>query len=335
MVPVLFPRCRSGWRAAPLRAIRLSVAGLCLSSAALAGPAPKVVADIAPVQSLVAIVMAGVGTPSLLVPVDASPHSLALKPSQARALSEADFVVWVGPELEPWLDHPLDSLAPDAARLSLLDDGGAEPLPFRQGMAVEGHDDHDDHADHDDHDDHEGDEHGHHHGDEDPHAWLDPAIGRKWLGAIAAQLAEVDPENAGTYRANAEAGQVELLTLERSVAAELAPVRDRAFVTGHDAFQYFEHRFGLNWVGSVAGGDATAPGPRRIAELRDVLAERDVVCAFSDPQVSDKLLRAVIEGTDIRLGTMDPIGRTLPEGPAHYAALITGLADALKGCVAE
>ncbi|MGR3636002.1 MAG: metal ABC transporter solute-binding protein, Zn/Mn family, partial [Shimia sp.] len=134
---------------------------------------PRVVADIAPVHSLVVQVMEGVGTPDLLMQPTVSPHGYALRPSEARALQNADLVFWVGHELTPQLEGVFESLAGDAHAVGLLDQKETVRYNFRSAEDYEisseddhGHGDHDDHADHDDHDDH--DEHGH--DDHDDHA---------------------------------------------------------------------------------------------------------------------------------------------------------------------
>ena len=71
---------------------------------------PQVVASIKPVHSLVAAVMEGVGTPDLIVGGAASPHAYALKPSQAKSLEEADLIFWIGPELESFLEKPIETI---------------------------------------------------------------------------------------------------------------------------------------------------------------------------------------------------------------------------------
>ncbi|MCR9147900.1 MAG: zinc ABC transporter substrate-binding protein [Rhodobacteraceae bacterium] len=157
--------------------LSLSVVASLLGGTALAD-APRVAADIAPVHSLVARVMQGVSAPTLIVPPGASPHEYSLRPSQAAALQEADLVFWVSPELTPWLDGAVETLAPNATVTELLEAEGATRLPFREDALFEahahgddahsdaghdehGHDDHDhDHDDHD-HDDHDHDDHGH------------------------------------------------------------------------------------------------------------------------------------------------------------------------------
>ena len=155
-----------------IRASFLSVAAAIALASAAQADAPRVVTDIAPVHGLVARVMQGVGEPELIVPAGASPHSYALRPSQAAALSQANVVFWVGHELAPWLEGSLETLAGDAHVTELLDVPGTKTFEFREGATFEGHDHHDDegHDDHghNDHDDHAHDDHGH--DDHDEHA---------------------------------------------------------------------------------------------------------------------------------------------------------------------
>ncbi|MEL7167407.1 MAG: zinc ABC transporter substrate-binding protein [Pseudomonadota bacterium] len=143
-----------------------------LIPSALWAEVPKVAVDIAPVHSIVAAVMDGVGTPDLIVAPGASPHGYSMRPSEARALDQADVVVWIGAGLTPWLDGPIDALSDGATVLTLLETEGTETRPYREGATFEaGHEGHD-HGDHDDHghedvaakDDHDHD-HDHDHED--------------------------------------------------------------------------------------------------------------------------------------------------------------------------
>ena len=151
----------------------LSTTAILLGGSALAD-VPNVAVDIAPVHSLVARVMDGVGTPELIVQTGASPHSYNLRPSEASALQDADLVFWVGEDLAPWMEDAIDNLAADATVTTLLEAEGITLLDFREGALFEAHDhsDHDDHGEHDDHAEH--DDHGdekdhddHDHGDHD------------------------------------------------------------------------------------------------------------------------------------------------------------------------
>ncbi|MBO6895809.1 MAG: zinc ABC transporter substrate-binding protein [Shimia sp.] len=181
--------------------------------------APKVVTDIAPIQALVSRVMAGVGTSEQLLPANVSPHDYAMRPSEARALQNAELVIWVGAELTPMLEESIESLAGDAATLELLHLNGTRELEFRESetfleMSLGGkdphnhgdehHAEHEEHADHDDHDDHEEhDDHAHdahaehkeghddHHEEHDAHGSHD---GHSHEGVDP--HAWLDPENA-------------------------------------------------------------------------------------------------------------------------------------------
>lgn len=141
--------------------IALSVTAGLVAGTAMA-EVPRVAVDIAPVHSLVARVMDGVGDPDLIVTPGASPHEYSLRPSQARALQDADLVFWMGEELTPWMDGALDALSDEAQVTSLLDLEGTHTLPFREGALFEAHDHGDEteaHHGHEDADGHEEDGH--------------------------------------------------------------------------------------------------------------------------------------------------------------------------------
>lgn len=314
-------------------------AAVVAASAAPLIAAPRVTTDIAPVQSIVAAVMQGVGAPDLIVPPGASEHGYALRPSEAQSLENAALVVWVGPRLTPWLSGPLDALAPDAARLTLTETPGLNLLAVRLGGPFEpdthdhGHDEAAGHADHD----HAGDA-AHDHPEKaagtDPHIWLDPLNAAAIAKAAAAELSLIDPDNAAAYAANADAFAAEMTALTAEIEAQVAPLRGQAFFVFHDAYQYFENRFDLRAAGSIALNDAEAPRAPRVAEIRDRIAEGDVVCVFAEPQFEPKLIATVIEGSAARTGTLDPLGAGLEPGTALYPALLRGLAGDLADCLA-
>ena len=303
--------------------------------------APRVAVDIAPVHSLVARVMDGVGTPDLIVQPGASPHEYSLRPSEATALQNADLVFWIGPDLTPWLTDTIETLAPDAAVTELLEADGTIELAFREGALFEAHDhddeDHDDHADeeagHDDHDDEETGHDKHDDGAHDPHAWLSPQNAMTWLNVIAGQLSAADPENAGSYFANAAAGRTEIEALIDEVTATLDPVRDGQFVVFHDAYQYFESDFDFPASGAISISDASDPSPARIAEIQGRIAEQGINCVLAEPQFNPGLVATVLDGTQAQTGILDPLGSDLEPGPALYPQLIRNLSTALAGCM--
>lgn len=330
--------------------------------AALAGPAgaaPRVVADIPPVHSLVARVMAGVGAPELLTPPGASPHGHALRPSEAERLEAAELVFWIGEALTPQYEPAIEALAADAVAIELMAAEGVRALPFREGARFDAHDhgahdeehhaEHEDHAaeaaaqpgdaaareDHDHDHDHDAaaDAHDHDHAGADPHVWLDPENARAMLSAISAALSAADPANAAAYAANAEAGRAELAALIPEIEAALAPARGRPFVVFHDAYHHFEARFGVEAAGAISLSDAAAPGPQRLEALRGLVREADVACIFAEPQFDPKLAALVAEGTKARVATLDPLGAGLTPGPDLYPALLRDIAAGLAACL--
>lgn len=287
---------------------------------------PTVVADIPPVHALVAQVMGDLGAPELLLAKGADEHDFQLKPSQAGAVADADLVVWIGPELTPWLDGAMDSRPEGAASLALLDAEGTMRRAYGEAKA-------DDHGHEEEHADEAGHDHGHDHGSEDPHAWLDPGNAQVWLGLIAADLGKLDPENAATYAANATAAGERIAALDAELQALLAPVKDMPVVTFHDAYGYFSDHYGLTFAGSIALGDASSPGAARLSELRGELEAGGVVCLFPEVQHDPALVEQLAEGTTVRIGgALDPVGSALDAGPGAYAALLGGIARTIADC---
>lgn len=324
-----------------LRSLTVAVS---LSAALLAGStlsaqsAPKVIASIVPVHALVAGVMDGVAEPELLLSGQTSEHQASYSPQQIKALSEADLVFIIGHGLELKLDELSGSEAVKGRSFfELADVEGLTKLPIRQGGAFEKHV----HHEGEDHDHEETgqaeeghDEHDHGKAAFDPHVWLDPANAQVMVAAISAQLSKVDPANAERYAVNAAALAMDLGGLTKELAKELEPVKTAPFVVYHDAYQYFETRFGLAAAGSISDFSGNEPSAQRLKEVRDKLKAVKAVCVFREPQFSDKATMTVIEGTSARDGVLDPIGSGLPPGKDAYGLLLRGLAKNLKSCLA-
>jgi len=150
---------------------------------------------------------------------------------------------------------------------------------------------------------------------------------------IAGQLSAVDPDNAGTYFANASAARAELETLTAEISATLDPVRGHSFIVFHDAYQYFEQSFDFPASGAISLGDASDPSPARIAEIQRRIREEGVDCVLSEPQFNPGLVATVLDGTEAETGVLDPLGADLDVGPTLYPQLIRNLASTLAGCL--
>lgn len=294
---------------------------LCLVGSMPLSAAPRVVSSIAPIHSLVAGVMDGVGEPTLLIPANASPHAYALKPSDARALSQAQLVVWIGERLEPVLEQPLESLAGNARVVELSRLEGIHLLPGREGGIW---------ADAD-HSAEEG--HQHEHGNLDTHLWLSPENARVIVAAVAERLSAMDAAHAEQYRANARAMNERITALERQLKQELEPLRVRPYIVFHDAYHYFEDAFSLHPAGAISVSPDRTPGARRLSEIRQVIRERGAVCVFSEPQFRPATVTVVLEGTGARAGVLDPLGASLRPGKELWFLLMQQLATNLRSCM--
>ncbi len=307
-------------------------------SVAPAVAAPKVVASIVPVHSLVASVMAGAGTPDLLLSGQTSEHQASFSPQQIKLLGDADVVFIIGQGLELKLDQLNGTEAVKGRRfVELSSVKGLVTLPVRQGGAFEKHEHHDgEEAGHDHEDGHDADHDADHDAGKatfDPHLWLDPANAKVMAAAIAEELSKADPGNAAVYAKNASTLGEGLDALAAELGKELAGLGDKPFVVQHDAYQYFEARFGLQAAGSIADISANDPSAQRLKEVRDKLRAVHAVCVFREPQFSDKAANLVTEGTPARASVLDPVGATLTPGMEAYGTLLRTLARNLKSCL--
>jgi len=285
---------------------RLFAVLLLFASPAWATP-PRVVTDIAPVHSLVATVMGDLGTPELLLPPDVDPHHFQLRPSQARLLTDADLLIWMGPDLTAWMERISQNLS-SGAQLQLLT---LETLASR----IE-----------------DGPTDSHGHGTLDPHAWLDPMNALAFVAAISAALSAIDPDNAGIYAANASDAVSSINALSDAVQARLAPARGAVLIPYHDAYRYFLSRYGLQAAGSIADHDAAQPSAARLRDIQAILASAALGCIFTEPGRNTDLVTGLTGNARIKIRTLDPIGATLDPGPGLYPTLITNMANTIAAC---
>ncbi len=176
--------------------------------------------------------------------------------------------------------------------------GGAPSSLAFLGVADSGDEGHEEHG-HEEEDDHghEEDEHGHDHGPLDPHFWFDPVRVKLAVNEIAAQLAALDPDNAGYYYQNAAAYGDRLDELHSWIQeqVDVIPPEQRLLVTSHDSLSYLAAAYGFQIVGLVIPSLAThvEPSADHIADLVDVIRDNDVPAVFGETTVSEKLAQAV------------------------------------------
>lgn len=295
---------------------------LTLAPATARAEPPAVVASFKPIHSLVAAIMEGVGTPSLIVKGAASPHTYALTPKDAAALQDAKLIFWVGDGMEHFLHKAIDTLPQDARSVELAGIEGLTILPMREGGVWDEHM-------------HAGEEAGEEHEEEpyDGHLWLDPANAKLMAQTIVNELSAADPTDAAAYQANGNRLQARLDQLDRQITASLTPVKDVPFIVFHDAYQYFDRHFGLAGVGSITVNPEQPPGAKRLNEIREKIVNQQARCVFREPNFEPALVDMVVADTAARTGVLDPEGAALTEGPELYFQLMRGIADSLKACL--
>lgn len=308
--------------------VRASAVCVAVIVAVLAGtPAAgsdRIVASIKPVHSLVAAVMGKTGKPFLIIRGGTSPHSYTLKPSVAKKIRRAKIIFWIGERLESSLIKPIEALGKNARLVTLSRSPGLKALAFRAGGLFEKHEP-------EGHDHSEKAHPGEH--ETDNHFWLDPVNAGKFITRIERALSAADPVNRTRYQANARALDTKLATLSAQIETQLQPMRGRPFIVFHDAYRYFENRYGLKALGTIVVNPDRKPGARRLSAIRKKIRASGAICVFSEPQFTPSLIRVVTQGTNARTATLDPIGARLQDGPNLYFELMRNMATAFANCL--
>ena len=297
-----------------------------------------IVATITPIHSIVSGVVGDTLNVNLMVPGIVSPHTYTLKPSQRRLLDEADIVFLIDKNFETFLAKTLEVLPENVRVVSLSNADGLNILKYREGGVWEAHA----HSDGDEHEHHDHG-HGHEHGKDkhdghdthamDLHFWLDPQNAIVLTKIVAKELGKMYPESRMSFKRNAKKQIQAFENLDKKLETSLKVINQRPFMVFHDAYQYFENRYGLNAVGSITVNPDRPISAKRIKEVRTKLAQSGATCIFSEPQFNNKLVDTVIEGLDVKSAVIDPLGVDEKPGEALYPAMMQKLALNLTKCL--
>ena len=263
----------------------------------------------------------GVTETEVLLPDGASEHDYSLRPSDVKRLQNADLVVWVGPEMEAFMQKPVSKL-PGAKQVTIAQLEDVKPLLMK---SIHGDDDDHDHAEKSDED--------HHHGDFNMHLWLSPEIARATAVAIHGKLVELMPQSRAKLDANLKDFEAQLASTETQVGNELAPLKGKGYFVFHDAYGYFEKQFGLTPLGHFTVNPEIQPGAQRLHEIRTQLVEQKATCVFAEPQFRPAVVESVARGTSVRMGTLDPLGTNIKLGKTSYSEFLSQLANQYASCL--
>ena len=306
-----------------------------------------VISTIQPINSLVSAVIGNTGKSITIIPSEQSPHDFKLKPSDVKVLQNGNIIFYVSNHLESSITKVLKNLPKNIKLINLMEESGVNHLAIRDNDAWErhdhhGHDDHDVHdkhgKKHDDHDDHDKhgkkhDDHDDHEKEDDVHVWLSPDNAIKIVQKVNKVLSLYFPENSKIYNDNTTKFIDKIRNLKMELVKELSPIKNKPYIVFHDAYQYFEKTFELNAVGSVALEGDIASSPKQISIIKDKIVKSKASCVFQEPQFDSKLVKIVVEGTDAKIGTLDPLGVNISENKDFYLQLLTNMTKSLKECL--
>ena len=297
-----------------------------MSGSALASDTFNVVTTVKPLNLIVSELTQGVATSEYVIPSGASPHDYALRPSDVKKLKQADLVVWVGPELESFLVKTMAS-KPENIALSQQHD-----ISFRYyAEKDQEHAEHENETDHDHESEHEGHHHNHH--GIDPHLWLGPDQAVQAANVITKALIKYDPLHKKTYTANLSTFTTEVQLAVTQLNKQLKPLSDKGYYVFHDGYGYFEQQFKLDNLGHFTVEPDRRPGAKTLLSIREALKNNQAYCVFSEPQFSPAVVKSVTKGTNVKIGTLDPMATDIVEGKGGYVRFLNELGQRFSKCL--
>ncbi|MCW8327553.1 zinc ABC transporter substrate-binding protein ZnuA [Photobacterium sp. SDRW27] len=283
-----------------------------LFSSCLSASEFKVVTTVKPLNLIVQELTAGAAESETLLPVGSSPHDYALRPSDVKKLRDADLVIWVGPELEMFLTKVL---AESKNSLALTEQHSIAFRHYEDGVEIN-------HSDHN-----------HSHDGIDPHLWLGPKQAIQAANVISERLIQLDPLHKNRYEDNLLQFVSGVEKAIKDLNKDLTPLAERGYYVFHDGYGYFEEQFGLNNLGHFTVDPDRRPGAKTLVTIRRALQEKQAQCVFSEPQFSPAVVKSVVSGTEVNIGTLDPMATEIAEDKGGYVRFLHELGQSFTNCL--
>ena len=276
---------------------------------------------------IAAAITKDVAIPELLLQPGTSPHDYSMKPSDIRKIASADFIFWVGEDLERFLEKPLDRFSQTFSVLAVMDAPEVKVQKFLMA-ADEGEGSHEGkgeeaHTGHDDHD----------HGDHDPHIWLEPHNVIAIAKAMEKALVAGDKVHEAIYKANFKHFEEQVNAADQRNRQLLKPISDKGFFVFHDAWGYFTKHYDLKVAGVFTLSPEQQPGARHIAEIRQKIKAEGNTCIFREPQFQPAYLDSVIHDLNVQVTELDPLASQVSVDPQSYPDFLERTAKTINSCL--
>ena len=277
-----------------------------------------IISSVRPIGFITEAIASGVTNTDILLPDGASPHTYSLKPSDLIKIKNADLIIWVGEDMEAFMPIILKNIDTQK-QIELMDIAEIKTLLRTNHYSDDKHESHDDSD--------------HHHGEYDQHIWLSPKIAKIIAKSIHDKLVELYPNKAQLLDANLNEFITNLSETEQNIAKKLINVQNRGYFVFHDAYGYFESHFGLKNLGSFTINPSVQPGVQTVYAIQKELAEHQAVCVFREPQFSPAVIKKLVNGTDVQIGELNPLGTGIVLEKDAYSHFLLALTQQLLDCL--
>ena len=281
-----------------------------------------IISSVKPIAFITQAVSDGVTNTDILLPDGASPHTYSLKPSDLAKIKTAELIIWVGEDLETFMPTVLKSIDKNK-QIELMD------IPTIKSLLRTSTNNHDQQETHSHNNDSDHD----HHGEYDEHIWLSPKIAKEIAQAVHDKLITIYPDKKDIIDENLNEFTVKLAETEQNIAKKLINVQNNGYFVFHDAYGYFESQFGLKNLGSFTINPAVQPGVQTVYAIKRELKEHQAVCIFREPQFSPAVIEKIVNGTDVHIGELNPLGTDITLSKNAYSQFLLKLTQQLLDCL--
>lgn len=275
---------------------------------------PKIVTTIKPLQLIVDAVVGDIGSTHALLSANQSPHHLSISPQNRLNLETADLIVWVGPQLEHFLEPVISQAAQDQQVITFTEISGLQLLSMGGNTAI----------------------------GIDPHLWLSTLNATKLAEEVVRQLSKIDRDNAAQYNANLKSFLDSIAVLRENTQELLSEFKasNLDYVVYHNALQYFEAENGINHVLALTDDPEQPPGIREIISKRQALKELSPSCALLDIEANESLVDTLfselpLDERPLKI-RVDLMGvNSGDELITNYQSLMRRLASSFNYCISQ